>query len=322
MTISRRDLVFQSAAFATATAAASFMPARAKAPLAGAQIPGVFRYKVGSLEITALLDGYLDIEHNMFPAADAAETARLLGRSLLPNAPIRTPVNAFLVNSSSRTVLIDTGTAKVMGPTLGDLPANLKVAGVDPAAIDAVLLTHLHPDHSNGLITADGQPQFPNAEIIIPQAEVDFWLDEAVMSRAPADAQPFFKMAQSATKPYTNRIRRISGNADIFPGITPVAQPGHTPGHTGYIVSSGSDSLWIWGDIVHAMVLQIAHPDWAIAFDVDPSQATATRKSAFDRAAADRIAVVGAHIPFPGHGRIVRDGGQYGFVPTPWSPTL
>src|SRR5258705_6598469 len=93
----------------------------------------------------------------------------------------------------------------------------------------------------------------------IPQAEVDFWLDEAVMSRAPADAQPFFKMAQAATKPYANRIRRISGNVDIFPGISPVAQPGHTPGHTGYIVSSGSDSLWIWGDIVHAMVLQIAH---------------------------------------------------------------
>jgi len=320
MSISRRNLLTQSAAFAAAVM--SFGPAQAKAPLAGAQIPGVFRYKVGSLEVTALLDGYLDIEHNLFPAADAAETGRLLGRSLMPNAPIRTPVNAFLVNSSSRTVLVDTGSAKLMGPTMGDLPANLKVAGIDPAAIDTVLLTHLHPDHVNGLITADGSRLFPNAEIVIPQTEVDFWLDEAVMSRAPADAQPFFKMAQAATKPYASQIRRISGNADILPGITPIAQPGHTPGHTGYIVSSGNDSLWIWGDIVHAMVLQIAHPDWTISFDTDPAQAAATRKSAFDRAASHRIAVVGAHIPFPGHGRIVREGSQYGFVPTPWSPTL
>ena len=170
MTISRRNLLTQSAFLAAAATAASFMPAQAKAPLAGTQIPGVFRYKVGSLEVTALLDGYLDMEHNLFPAADPAETARLLGRSLMPNAPIRTPVNAFLVNSSSRTVLVDTGSAKLMGPTMGDLPANLKVAGVDPAAIDTVLLTHLHPDHVNGLISADGKPLFPNAEVVIPQS--------------------------------------------------------------------------------------------------------------------------------------------------------
>ncbi len=319
MTLTRRHMLAGAVACGAIGRAA---PAAARAPLAGVQAPGFYRQKIGSFEVTSILDGYLDIEVKLFPSADAAEVARLQARNFLSPGPIRAPVNAFLVNTGDKTVLIDTGSANLLGPTVGKLAQNLAAAGVTPDQIDMVLITHLHPDHSNGLIDAQGKAVFANAELVVPEAEAAFWLDEGIMSRAPADFQPFFKMAQSAAKPYAGRMRKFSGGGDVSPGITPLALPGHTPGHTGYFVASGKDRLLVWGDICHAPLLQIAHPEWSIAFDSDPAQAAATRLRALDIAAADAIPVVGGHMPFMGAGRISKDGAAYRLTPSEWAAAL
>ncbi|QCI68980.1 MBL fold metallo-hydrolase [Phreatobacter stygius] len=298
-------------------------PALARAPLAGTQVPGLYRMKVGTIEVTAILDGHLDLPQALFPKATDGETGPLLDRAALPRAPhVNSPVNTYLINTGDRLVMIDTGTATAMGPTLGLMPKNLAASGVTPDQVDVVLVTHMHPDHVNGLITPDGKPFFPNAEVVVAGAEYGFWTDQAIMSQAPKDVQAFFQMAQAAVKPYadSNRLRRISADGEVVPGITAVAAPGHTPGHTGYRIASGNQQLLVWGDIVHAAAFQFAKPDWSIAFDSDQNTAAASRKRMFDMTATDRITVAGMHLPFPGIGNVVRDGDAYRFVPVSWRP--
>jgi glyoxylase-like metal-dependent hydrolase (beta-lactamase superfamily II) len=319
MTQSRRSLLTAGAAVAVTP----WLPvaAAARAPLAGKQVPGVYRTMVGGFEVTALLDGHLDLGRELFPAADPAATDALLDKAFLPQAPaIRTPVNAYAVNSGERLVLIDTGTAQAMGPGLGHLPASLQAAGIDPATVDAVLLTHMHPDHVNGLLTQQGVAAFPNAELLAAEAEAAFWLDESALGRAPAEVKPFFEMAQNAVKPYAARLRTFAPGGEALPGITSLAASGHTPGHTAYRVDSDGAQLLIWGDIVHVAALQFARPEWAITFDTDPSQAIDTRRRMFDMVVADRMAVAGMHLPFPGMGHVARDATGYAFVPVPFAP--
>ncbi len=319
MGLSRRGLL----STGTAAAVAAWLPrlADARAPLAGGQVPGAYRVKVGDLEVTALLDGFIDLGRDLFPGADAAQADALLEAAFLPKQPaIRSPVNAYAVNSGERLVLIDTGAATAMGPGFGLLPNGLQAAGIDPATIDTVLLTHLHPDHVNGLLTPEGVAAFPNAEVLLSEAEAAFWLDESVLGRAPAEVKPYFEMAQRAMKPYADRTRTFAPGGDAVPGITSVAAPGHTPGHTAYQLDSGGAQLLVWGDIVHAAALQFTHPEWAIAFDTDQAQAIDTRRRLLDGVATDRVAIAGMHLPFPGLGHVARDGEAYDFVPMPFAP--
>lgn len=298
-------------------------PAFARAPLAGSQVAGVYRLKVGTIEVTAVLDGHLDLPQALFPKATDGEAGTLLERAALPRGtPVNAPVNTYLVNSGDRLVMIDTGTATAMGPTLGLMPRNLAASGVTPDQVDVVLMTHLHPDHANGLITPDGKPFFPNAEVVVAGTEYDFWNDQGIMNQAPKDVQAFFQMAQAAVKPYADakRLRRISADGEVVPGIAAIAAPGHTPGHTGYRITSGDQQLLVWGDIVHAAAFQFAKPDWSIAFDTSQDMAAASRKRMFDMTATDRITVAGMHLPFPGIGHVVRDGDGYRFVPVAWRP--
>lgn len=303
-----------------AALSASPSPASARAPLAGRQVPGVQRRRVGAFEVTALLDGHLDLDPALFPKA-GPDAAKLLDAAFRPAGPIRTPVNAYAINTGERLILVDAGTGRGYAPTLGGLPDALAAAGIDPAQVDTVLATHLHVDHVGGLVR-DGRAVFPDAELLIPQAEAEFWLDPAALSRAPAAMQPFFRLAQDACAPYAARTRRFGpGEARIAPGIEAVAEPGHTPGHTGYVVSDGGERLWLWGDVVHAAALQFPRPELGISFDVDGDAAAATRRRAFDRAASERTLVAGAHLPFPGFGHVERDGaGRYAFVPAPFLP--
>lgn len=315
----RRDLI-KAAGAGLVLAAAS--PALARAPLAGAQVPGLYRMKLGSLEVTAVLDGHLDLPQALFPKASDGEADALLDRAAVPRArQVNCPVNTYLVNSGDRLVMIDTGTSNAMGPSLGLMPRNLAAAGVTPDQIDTVLMTHLHPDHANGLITADGKAFFPNAELVVAGAEYDFWTDQALMNQAPVDSQSFFRMAQAALQPYgeSNRLRRLDRDTtEVVPGISAVAAPGHTPGHTGYRIASGNQQLLVWGDIVHVAPFQFARPDWSIAFDTSQDTAAASRRRLFDMTATDRIMVAGMHLPFPGIGHVLREGEAYRFVPVLW----
>lgn len=323
MSLSRRTLFLAGAAGAAALTIRPLVPAAlAATPISPFRpLPGLRALTVGSAQVLAVSDGYLAIERSLITGANEAEFTRLQQANFLPSGPLRTALNTYLINTAGALVLVDSGCANAMGPTMGQLPANLAAAGIDPAAISLVALTHLHPDHVNGIVKADGTAAFPNAELAVHEAEWGFWTDEGIASRAPAEVKPFFAMAQRAVKPYAaaGRVRRFGADGtEVAPGLTTLALPGHTPGHTGFRLSSGTDQLLIWGDIVHAPSMQFAHPEWTLAFDSDQSMAAATRKRVYDMASADRIMVAGMHLDFPGFGHLARAGAGYAFVPAGW----
>ena len=297
-------------------------PLWAKAPLSGHQVTGAYRHPVGHFEVIALNDGMLEIPVGMFLGADPAEAGKLLSARSLPSDKSPTAVNAFIVNTGDRLVLIDSGSGSLMGPSAGRFAANLAAFGIDPASVDVVAMTHVHPDHFGGLLTADRRIALPKAQFVISEADTKFWLDESIAAKAPADAKPFFDMARASVSPYiaAGNVRFIADGQDVVPGVTAHAAPGHTPGHTMYRVTSGNETLLIWGDIIHSYALQFAHPDWAIAFDVEPPKAIATRQKVFDMAATDKLTIAGAHVPFPGIGHVERSGAAYAYEPLFWAP--
>lgn len=299
------------------TSGAGFSSAFAKAPLAGAQAVGLSRIKVGSIEVTAISDGFLDIALAMFQGADEAAMRGLLAANFRPAGAHRSSVNAYLVNTGEKLVVIDSGTIGGFAPTLAKFLPGLLAAGIDPATVDAVLATHLHPDHVGGFTGANGA-NFPNAQFFVHEKEHAFWTDEGIASRAPKDSQQFFQVAQNAVKPYAARTEKFKGGQEIVPGITAVELFGHTPGHCGFRIASGGQQLLIWGDIVHAQALQFANPAITIGFDSDPAAAKATRAKIFDEVSSDKVLVAGAHLDFPGFGHVSKAGGGYAFAAAPF----
>jgi glyoxylase-like metal-dependent hydrolase (beta-lactamase superfamily II) len=318
MSISRRSFVAGAVAGSSLALAA---PAIAKAPPYGRQVPSVYRHTVGIFEVIALNDGAIEFPISYYPKADPAQAAAVLEATGAAPDKVPTTVNAFLVNTGEKLVLIDSGAGKLFGPTLGRFAANLAALGVDPASVDIIAMTHLHPDHIGGLLNDQAALAFPNAQILISEADVNFWLNEAIAAKAPADTKPLFDNARMVIGPYitAQKYMPIVDGEDVVPGMTAVAAPGHTPGHTMYRITSGSDALLIWGDVIHSADLQFAHPDWAIAFDVDSEAATVMRKKVFDMTATDRLAIAGAHVPFPGIGHVGRASTAYEYLPLFWT---
>ena len=285
---------------------------------ANLQVPGVYRRRIGDIVVTALSDGFLDAPYEVIANAAPDEIDAALSARFRPTPP-RISVNAFLIQSAGRTALIDTGSGSSMGPTLGWLPANLVSAGVSPAGIDSVLLTHMHPDHSNGLCDAEGRPVFSSAELVMHEDEVAHWSDDSAMARADERQRVrYFQAARAQLEPYRSQLRTIR-SGEVFPGVTAMPIPGHTPGHTAYLVASGRDELLIWGDIVHVPEVQTARPQITMVFDTDPDAAAATRQKMFERVAAERLLVTGMHLHFPGFAHVVADRGRYELVPEHWS---
>lgn len=266
----------------------------------------------------------LTLPPDILSAPTDIPAAELLEDAFLPADAVPTSVNGYLVNLGDRLALIDTGAAGGMGEGLGRLSANLAAAGVDPADVDDVLMTHLHPDHANGLLTVDGQAAFPNATLHVAKAEAGFWRDDGMMSRAPAEARPFFVAARDAIAPYdrAGRLNILAGPGQVLPGVDAIAAPGHTPGHTLFMLSSGSDQLLVWGDIVHIAAIQFPRPDSTVAFDTDQARAAQSRVKVMDQVAADRTLVAGMHLGFPGIGHVAQASEGYAFVPVMWMPDL
>lgn len=315
--LSRRQLVIGAGTAAAGAMIAS--PLRAKMPFAKAQVPGFFRRKLGNFEITALLDGDIAIDLKLY-SGDAAEIAKRSAQSYQPSPP-RSHVNAFAVNTGEQLYLVDTGTGVLMGTSLGRVTENLVLAGINPDQVDAILLTHLHPDHFGGM-TMEGRPTFKNAEVYVAEADAKFWLSSEMAEKAPADFKPFFQMAASAIQPYAHRLKPLPANGQIAAGVSAIALPGHTVGHTGFLFASGKEQMLVWGDIVHNAALQFSHPEWTLAFDTDQPQAAAARKRAFDMAAADRLLVAGMHLPFPGLGYVERREAGFHYHPDFWHSQL
>ena len=318
MTLSRRSLLKQAGLGAASLALPSFATGVQAAPAGPA--PVLHQFKLGDVTITALLDGHLPIPASIFSGYDAARAEETLAGSFYQaNAQgLEIPVNGYLVERAGVYTLIDTGTAQLMGPDLGGLHAALAAAGVDTADITTVLLTHIHPDHAGGLVSPDGTAAFANAELVVDETEWGFWHDDAVLASVPEDSRGFFQMARNSVAPYADRLKPFSGEAQVAPGLTALPLPGHTPGHSGFMLDTGAAPLLFWGDVVHSTALQFANPEWTIPFDVDQPLAAETRKAMFDRAAADDLLVTGMHLDFPGLGRVRRAGAGFAFDQAPW----
>jgi glyoxylase-like metal-dependent hydrolase (beta-lactamase superfamily II) len=263
---------------------------------------------VGDTRVIALCDGHADIDLGRFPGVERVE-AEAVGRPAgLDVDDLAVSVNAYAIVTPDRLYLVDAGNGTIRGPGLGHLTRALAASGFRPEQVDAVLMTHMHGDHAAGLAEGD-RPVFPNAELIVSEQEQAFWAADGVlddMQRTQLDT------ARRGFAVHAGRVTAVAPGAEVAPGITMLALPGHTPGHVGYLID-GADPLLIWGDVVHVPALQVARPEWYFRFDADPDTAIATRRRALDRAAADGWRVAGAHLPFPGFARILRDGAGFAY---------
>ena len=319
--LTRRTLLAGSASVAAATAL-PLERAPAAAPPAGKQAPGIYRFKIGSYELTALHDGvwYRDIDDKFVRNVPFAEVQKALSDARMPASKIVLPFTALVINTGTKLILIDTGTGGQIAPTAGSM--DLAAAGIDPKAVDAVLISHFHPDHINGLKTKENQLVFSNAEINVPAPEWAYWMDDANMNAAPDAARPAFRNVRRIFSDIAKEVKRFEPGKEVAPGIMSIAAYGHTPGHTVFAVASGNASLLVLGDTTNHPALFVRHPDWQAVFDVDGAMAADTRKKLLDRVAADRMLIQGYHFPFPASGHIAKESGGYTFVPVEWRPTL
>jgi glyoxylase-like metal-dependent hydrolase (beta-lactamase superfamily II) len=285
------------------------------------QIPPIYHHRIGDIAVTALSDGTLERSLELLRSIAIEDCEKLLRDAFRPGVLIS--VNAFLLRIGDRRVLIETGSGKYLGRSAGHLLANLAVAGVDPADIDAVLLTHMHPDHSAGLTDMEtGKAHFPNAELVVHENEPRHWNDDAAMARGTERQKLlFFKQAREQMAPYRERMRTFR-QGEVLPGVTAIPCHGHTPGHTAYLVASGGQQLLVWGDMVHIPEVQIPRPEVTIDFDTDPQAAAASRRRIFDMVVSERLLVTGMHLHFPGFGHLARRGDGFAFTPQAWQQVL
>ncbi len=294
--------------------------AHAAAPQIKTQAPGYYRVMLGDFEVTALSDGTVALPvDKLLTHTTQARVQKALARSFL-KAPAETSVNGYLVNTGAKLVLIDTGAAGLFGPTLGNLAANLKAAGYQPEQVDEIYVTHMHADHVGGLIAAD-KLAFPNAIVRADRHDADFWLSQANLDKAPADAKDFFMGAMASLNPYVaaGKFKPFDGDTELMPGIRAVAARGHTPGHSVYVVESRGEKLVLWGDLMHVAAVQFAEPSVTIQFDTDSKIAAVQRKRAYAEAAKQGYLVGAAHLAFPGLGHLRVEGKGYAWVPLNYS---
>ena len=278
---------------------------------------GFFRYPIGDITCTALYDGFWHKPHDagFIRNASVDETRRALVNGGMSPDHVTIEFSQTLLETGGRTVIIDPGTGGQWVDTAGTMAQSLAAAGYTPADIDTILISHFHPDHIYGLMDRETDAQqFPDAEIIVPEAEYAFWTDPQVTSMLP---EAWWPLAQRIQRTFSNwpNVRRVAAEADVAPGIRTIATPGHTPGHTAFHVSSGASELIVAGDVAITPALFVTNPGWHIVFDADPEQAEQTRRRLFDRVVADGVAIAGYHFGFPNAGYMRRDGAGYAFEP-------
>ncbi len=296
-------------------------PLAAAAPPAGAQVPGLYRYKVGDFELTAIYDGvwYRPIDDKFVRNAAYGDVQRAMADAFMPAEKLATPFTTLLVNTGAKLILLDTGTGGQVAPTAGTLAQNLAAAGVDPKSIDTVVISHFHPDHINGIKNKDNGRVFPNAEIMVPAPEWEFWMDDANLRAAPGGLKGVFLNFRRVFADIAEDVTRYQPGIEVATGLATIPAYGHTPGHTVFALQSGRESILVLSDTTQHPALFARHPEWQPAFDIDGPLAVATRKKLLDRVAADRMLVTGYHFPFPACGHIVKTAGGYEHVPLLWN---
>ena len=269
----------------------------------------VITFEVGSLQVSTLSEG----QQKGNSAVLLYATSEMIGK-YIPDGTYPMATNAFLVRTSEHTVLIDAGYGRL-------LPSALQSLNVTSEQVDVILITHMHSDHIGGLLR-DGQAVFPTAELYVSQAEYDFWTSDQAMQQAAPERRNGFTQARKVIAAYKNRLHLFqpdepdADGAELVPGIRGIVSYGHTPGHTAYLIHSADKRLLIWGDLTHAMAIQMSCPDVAVMYDTDPAQAVTTRKKILNYVAEHDIAVGGMHIAFPAVGNIRKaENGGYDFTP-------
>jgi glyoxylase-like metal-dependent hydrolase (beta-lactamase superfamily II) len=291
--------------------------ALAAAPQHHDQQPGFYRLKVGDLEVTALYDGTAAFDPHWLNGTKATMDGVVEALHEDPHM-LDVADTGFLVNTGKQLILVDVGAGTWWGGgALGRLVGSLRSAGYTPEEVNIVLITHLHSDHVGGLTTQDGKRVFPNADVYVAKAESDFWLSPEIAAKAPKDAQPFFQSAQAIAAPYikTGKWHTFSGSETIVDGMQLVPLAGHTPGHTGYEFSSKGQKIFFCGDIIHALRVQLQHPEVTAIFDIDQTAAAATRQQLLPRLASEDIVIAGPHMNFPAMGRLRKEGSRYSWAP-------
>jgi glyoxylase-like metal-dependent hydrolase (beta-lactamase superfamily II) len=318
------------AAAATAMPFGAVSPARAAAPVAGQQAPGFYRYKVGDFEITVITDGAnrMKLPDNFVKNASRDEVNAALAAAYLEKDVFVGPYNPIVVNTGQKLVLIDTGTGEAAYTSSkgasGQFLTNAAAAGIDPKAIDAVICSHFHGDHINGLLRADNSLTSPNAEVLVPAAEMKFWMDDGEMSRAPKGRmEGLFKNARRVfNAEVTKRVRIYEEGKEVVPGITAVGTHGHSAGHNSHIVASGSKQVFVQADVTHSPFLFVRNPGWHAFYDQDPVMAEATRRKIYDMLVAEKMMVQGFHYPFPSVAYVEKNGSGYREIPVPWNSAI
>jgi len=302
--------------------------ANAAAPVVGKQNAGWYRYKVGSFEVTVVTDG-----GNVDPLSDSyvanapkADVNAAMAADFLPQDKVSGSYTPIVVNTGSKLVAIDTGLGLGMFEqskgAVGQYHSNLQAAGIERNAVDVVIISHFHPDHINGLIGREKKPAFPNAEIMVPEVEAAFWADENNISKLPEVARGGIANAKRVFG-IVNKVTKYQPGKELVPGITAIASPGHTPGHTSHVIASGNSKVFVQADITAgAATLFARHPEWQFIFDTDKPQAIETRKKLYDMAASEKMMVQGYHIAFPSMVYVERNGTGYRLVPAPWTSSI
>ncbi len=297
------------------------LPAKAQGPTLSApgillQGPGVYRFKVGDLSVVSLSDGTVPQDlHKLLLGTTAAKIDLLLSRGYLAN-PVEASINVFLLELGDRLALVDTGSGDMFGPGLGGkLRESLQAAGIRPDQITDILVTHVHTDHTGGLVQV-GRRVFPNATVHVGKPDVDFFMDRANAAKSGYDAR-YFDEAITALKPYADegRIKAFDRQTEVLPGLTATLHPGHTPGSAFYTLASNGSRITFIGDIIHVSSVQFPEPGIAIAYDVDPVRAAAVRAEQFPIFVQDRSLVAAPHLPFPGVGHVRAAEHGYSWVP-------
>ena len=322
ITLNRRRIILSAMA-----GAGSLLPgpgrvhAQASQPVPGRNA-GHYRFRVGDIRATVLSDGVIGGPPRIY-ASDAPEMEleAVLTRAFLPTDHMTLNLNTLLIETGGRRILLEAGAGQTMGPNGGRIFASLAEIGLSPSDIDAVVISHTHPDHVGNLRGADGERAFARATVFAPKADWDFFVrgepDLSYMP-VPADFQRRFGAAiKQSLAPVTGGIELFEGGAEIVPGLTTIAASGHTPGMVSFLVHSGRDQLLLTADLAYHPVVNIDRP-WRPGPDRDKDAALSARRRIFDQAAAERIAVLGFHFPFPGLGHLLRTDAGYAWVPSGW----